>query len=80
MPLICVKNREQELKQFLQDNQKGETVKQQNSKEPLSKRAGNKIERLGEKISNAGAKKIGNAVRNMGEKLERSQDHKRKNL
>lgn len=47
-------------------------------KEPMSKKAGDKIERLGDKVSNAGAHKIGNAISNAGDKLEHSQDPKRK--
>lgn len=46
-------------------------------KEPLTKKAGDKIERLGEKISNAGAEKVGKAVYNAGNKLEHSQDNKK---
>lgn len=53
-------------------------MKQQNHKQPLSKRVGDKIERVGEKISNAGAVKIGTAVRNAGDKIEHSSDHKRR--
>ena len=49
-------------------------------KEPLTKKAGDKIEHLGQKISNAGAHKIGNAVSNAGDKLEHSQDPKRKDF
>lgn len=49
-------------------------------KEPLSKKAGGKIERFGEKISSAGAQKIGNAISRAGDKLEHSQDAKRKDL
>ncbi len=46
-------------------------------KEGLAHKVGNKIERVGEKIANAGAEKIGNAVRNAGDKLEHSQDNKK---
>ena len=57
-------------------------MKQQNasnvSKEPFSKKAGNKIERLGDKISNAGADKIGEVVHKAGDKLEHSQDDKKR--
>ncbi len=49
-------------------------------KEPLSKKAGDKIERLGEKVSNAGAHKIGNVISNAGDKLEHSQDSERKDF
>ena len=51
-------------------------MKQNTSKEPVSKKMGNKIERLGDKIANTGAEKIGNAVHKAGDKLEHSQDHK----
>lgn len=54
------------------------SMKHQTSKESFSKKAGDKIERVGEKISNAGAQKIGNAVRKAGDKLEHVQDNKRK--
>ena len=57
-------------------------MKQQNasnvSKEPFAKKAGNKIERLGDKISNAGADKIGEVVHKAGDKLEHSQDDKKR--
>lgn len=49
-------------------------------KEPLTKKAGDKIERLGEKVSNAGAQKIGNAISRAGDKLEHSQDDKRRDF
>jgi len=49
-------------------------------KQPLSKKAGEKIERFGEKVSNAGAQKVGNVISRAGEKLEHSQDTTRKNF
>ena len=45
-------------------------------KEPLTKKAGDKIERLGEKGSDAGAKKLGNAIYKAGDKLEHVSDKK----
>ncbi|MBX2993908.1 MAG: hypothetical protein KF681_03785 [Bdellovibrionaceae bacterium] len=45
-------------------------------KETISHKLGDKIERVGEKISDAGAPKVGNAIRNAGDKLEHSQDNK----
>lgn len=49
-------------------------------KQPLTKKAGDKIERFGEKVSNAGAQKVGNAISRAGDKLEHSQDEKRKDF
>ncbi len=46
-------------------------------KDSLSKKAGDKIERVGEKISNAGAKKLGDAIYNAGDKLEHMNDDKK---
>lgn len=43
---------------------------------PLSKKVGDKIERAGQKISNAGATKVGNFISRMGDKLEHSSDPK----
>jgi hypothetical protein len=45
-------------------------------KESLSKKAGDKLERVGEKISHAGAQKIGEAVSKAGDKLEHMNDKK----
>lgn len=42
--------------------------------EPIAKKIGDKIERVGEKISHAGAEKIGTAVSRAGDKLEHSAD------
>ncbi|MGE3260142.1 MAG: hypothetical protein AB7K68_00025 [Bacteriovoracia bacterium] len=41
-------------------------------KETLRHKAGDKIERLGEKMSNAGLPKTGKAIYNAGNKLEHS--------
>lgn len=46
-------------------------------KESFSHKAGEVLERAGEKIKNAGAATIGNAVYKAGNKLEHSQDHKK---
>lgn len=43
---------------------------------PLSKKVGDKIERAGQKISNAGATKVGSFISRMGDKLEHSSDPK----
>lgn len=43
-------------------------------KEDLAHKAGDALERVGQKISNAGATKAGNAIYNAGDKLEHSQD------
>ena len=53
-------------------------MKDLKNKESLSKKAGDKLERVGEKISNAGAHKIGEAVYKAGDKLEHMNDDKRK--
>jgi hypothetical protein len=47
-------------------------------KEGFAHKAGDKIERVGEKISNAGATNVGRAVYNAGNKIEHSQDGKGK--
>lgn len=49
-----------------------------NKNQKLSKKAGDFLERTGEKISRSGAKKIGKAVYNAGDKLEHSQDNRDK--
>lgn len=43
---------------------------------PLSKKVGDKMERVGEKISNSGARKIGSFISRMGDKLEHSNEPK----
>lgn len=57
-----------------------EKVMKNLKKEPLTKKAGDKLERFGEKVSKAGAQKIGNAISRAGDKLEHSQDAKRKDF
>ena len=42
----------------------------------LSHKAGDQIEKVGQKISDMGAQKIGDAVSRAGDKLEHSQDNK----
>ncbi len=46
------------------------------NKESFAHKAGDAIERLGEKVSKAGAKKLGDAITRAGDKLEHSQDDK----
>jgi hypothetical protein len=48
-------------------------------KEPFTKKAGDALERAGEKIADKGAKKLGNAVYNAGDKLEHMSDKKKEN-
>lgn len=48
------------------------------TKDAFTKKAGDKLERVGEKISKAGAKKIGDAVYNAGNKLEHLNERKEK--
>lgn len=43
---------------------------------PLSKKVGDKIERAGKKISDAGATKVGSFISRVGDKLEHSRDPK----
>lgn len=45
-----------------------------NKKNTLFQKAGDKIERLGEKITDAGAPKVGEAVYNAGDKLEHKEE------
>ncbi len=47
-----------------------------NKKENISHKVGDFVERVGQKISDAGAKKIGNAIHDAGDKLEHSSDNK----
>lgn len=49
-------------------------MKDVKNKKPFTKKAGDAVERLGEKVSNAGAEKLGNAISRAGDKLEHSQD------
>lgn len=51
-------------------------MKNDQSNAPLSKKVGDKLERVGQKISNSGAPKIGSFVSRMGDKLEHASDHK----
>lgn len=48
-----------------------------NNKDSFVQKAGDAVERLGEKVSNAGAKKVGDAISRAGDKLEHSQDDKK---
>lgn len=45
-----------------------------NPKESFSKKTGDKIERMGQKIANAGATKIGKVVYDAGNKIEHMND------
>ncbi len=47
-----------------------------NNKEGFIRRAGDAVERAGEKIADAGAEKVGSKIYNAGDKLEHSQDDK----
>ena len=40
--------------------------------ETLTEKAGNALEKVGHKISNAGAPKVGQKIHDMGDKLEKS--------
>ncbi|MES2801924.1 MAG: hypothetical protein V4654_05485 [Bdellovibrionota bacterium] len=51
-------------------------MKNDQANTPLSKKVGDKIEKVGQKISNSGAEKIGSFVSRMGDKLEHSSDPK----
>lgn len=42
--------------------------------ETFTKKAGDKLERAGEKISEKGAGRLGSAISNAGDKLEHTQD------
>ncbi|OYZ23692.1 MAG: hypothetical protein B7Y39_03655 [Bdellovibrio sp. 28-41-41] len=48
------------------------------SKESMSHKAGDMLERAGEKIKNAGAEKIGNAIYKAGNKLEHRDEKNKK--
>jgi len=52
-------------------------MKKTNRKEPLSKKAGDKLERVGEKIADSGAEKIGRVISRLGDKIEHLKDKKR---
>jgi len=47
-------------------------------KESFTHKVGDKIERIGRKISNAGAEKLGDAVYKAGDKIEHMRDKKRR--
>jgi hypothetical protein len=47
---------------------------QKNEKESFTKKLGDKIERVGEKISEKGAPGLGRSVRKLGDKIEHSRD------
>ena len=49
-----------------------------NTKESFSHKVGDKVERFGEKISNAGAPKTGKVIYDTGNKIEHMNDDKSK--
>jgi hypothetical protein len=49
------------------------------NKDSWSKKLGDKIERAGDKVTDAGAPKTGNAIRNAGDKIEHMNDKKNPN-
>ncbi len=51
-------------------------MKNDKNEAPLSKKVGDKLERVGQKISNSGAEKIGSFISRMGDKLEHSGEDK----
>ena len=53
------------------------TTKTTSNRESFSRRVGDSIERLGKKISNAGAEKLGKAVYKTGDKIEHMSDKKK---
>lgn len=59
--------------QASQDAKKSET----SNKESISHTVGDKLERAGEKIKNAGAESLGNAIYKAGNKIEHMQDKKK---
>jgi len=65
-----------ELNSINSSQQKGDVMKHDKNEVPLSKKVGDKLERVGQKISNSGAEKIGSFVSRMGDKLEHSSDDK----
>jgi hypothetical protein len=46
-------------------------------KAPLTKRVGDAIEQIGDKLEHSGLKKIGDAIENLGDKIEHSGDSKK---
>ena len=52
-------------------------VQQQKDRDSLSHKAGDAIERVGEKLKDIGADKLGNAVYKAGNKLEHSSEDKK---
>jgi hypothetical protein len=54
-------------------------MKDLKNKESITKKTGDKLERTGEKLTNAGHTKIGPAVHDAGDKLEHMGEKKRSN-
>lgn len=48
-----------------------------NKADNLTHKTGDAIERVGQKIQNAGAEKVGKAIYNAGDKIEHSRDNKK---
>tara|TARA_B110001454_G_scaffold219197_1_gene251428 strand:+ start:19452 stop:19646 length:195 start_codon:yes stop_codon:yes gene_type:complete len=59
-------------------NSKNQNFPQKPNKESLSQKAGDMVERAGEKIKNAGAEKLGSAVYKAGNKLEHMDEKNKK--
>lgn len=53
------------------------TSKTPGNRESFTHRLGDSIERLGKKISNAGAQRLGKAVYNTGDKIEHMNDKRK---
>lgn len=52
-------------------------MKNTTDKESLTHKLGDKIERVGEKVSDMGGKKIGKKIYNVGNKIEHKNDRKK---
>jgi hypothetical protein len=63
------------LKEFYMEKTPNKTTGQ---KESFTHKVGDTIERVGRKISNAGAEKLGDAVYKAGDKIEHMRDKKRR--
>ena len=50
---------------------------EQNKSNKVSHKVGDTIEKVGQKISDAGANRVGNAIYNSGDKIEHSSDNKK---
>ncbi len=52
------------------------TNKNAEEKPSLTKRVGDAVEKLGDKIEHSGFKKVGDAIERLGDKIEHSRDNK----